>query len=205
MGQRYQRTKARLIYLGIDTDGADQLREAICKLLHLINTNGSGHPKMDRNYWNLYFDDLGWIQVYSIWSCFDSFRCLITDFQFQKPPYELSLIKYVEDYFKCSKPQDSDSSTPSCRISDRPPLYFQHSGHSRTIIGIERLKSTKVNLLLFDPPRKPSSVVKDYAAGKVNKKKDLSDATLKPFRVSIDEIAKRKEYQILRYPTCSIC
>src|SRR5436190_24149616 len=117
-------------------------------------------------------------------------RCLVLDFEFEKPPYEFSLVKYVEDYFKCSNPQTSDSSTSSCRISDRPPLYFQHSGHSRTIIGIERLKSNKINLLIFDPGRKPSSVIKDYAAGKVNKKKTLNEAILKRFRVSIDKIAK---------------
>lgn len=33
-----------------------------------------------------------------------------------------------------------------------PPLYFQHQGHSRTIVGIEILKNgSVVRLLVFDP------------------------------------------------------
>lgn len=87
--------------------------------------------------------------------------------------------------------------TPSCRISDRPPLYFQHSGHSRTIVGIEHLKSGKINFLLFDPSKSPSSKIKDMARGVVAKK-NLSPEILKPYRVSLEDLAKKKEYQILR-------
>lgn len=46
-------------------------------------------------------------------------------------------------------------------ISQRPPLYFQHDGHSRTIVGIEKRWLTRrtdtraggpvVNLVIFDP------------------------------------------------------
>ena len=35
-----------------------------------------------------------------------------------------------------------------------PPLYFQHQGHSRTIVGVEIMKSDGgggVRLLVFDP------------------------------------------------------
>lgn len=32
-----------------------------------------------------------------------------------------------------------------------PPLYFQHDGHSRTIVGYEMNSSGKMSLLLFDP------------------------------------------------------
>ena len=35
-----------------------------------------------------------------------------------------------------------------------PPLYFQHQGHSRTIVGVEVMKSDGgggVRLLVFDP------------------------------------------------------
>jgi len=34
--------------------------------------------------------------------------------------------------------------------------------------------------------------------GKAKESKNLSDNILKPFRVSLDDIAKKKEYQILR-------
>jgi len=35
------------------------------------------------------------------------------------------------------------------------PLILQHQGHSRTIIGYEVQKSGAINLLLFDPSRRP--------------------------------------------------
>jgi len=103
------------------------------------------------------------------------------------------MVRYVDEYFKLS----SIGGT-ACTISERPPLFFQHAGHSRTIVGIERLKSGKINLILFDPSKSPSTRAKEYARGKVDGKKNISDALLKPFRHCSDDLAKKKEYQILR-------
>lgn len=36
-------------------------------------------------------------------------------------------------------------------ITERMPLVLQHQGHSRTIVGFEKTKNGKINLLLFDP------------------------------------------------------
>jgi hypothetical protein len=143
---------------------------------------------------NIYTLNVSWIQVFRQHQIYP--RCLVHDFEFRKPPFSASLVKYVEEYFRLSTP-NTDGST--CSISDRPPLYFQHAGHSRTIVGIERLKSGNINLILFDPSRSPSSTVKDYARGQVKQKKNLSNNVLKPFRVSMNDISKKQEYQILRY------
>lgn len=44
------------------------------------------------------------------------------------------------------------SNGSSIHISeDKMPLYLQHQGHSRTIVGVERTKAGDLNLLLFDP------------------------------------------------------
>lgn len=51
------------------------------------------------------------------------------------------MIKWIYDHFK-------EMSTTS---SFHPPLYFQHEGHSRTVIGAERTRSGQYRLLLFDP------------------------------------------------------
>ena len=67
----------------------------------------------------------------------------------------------------------------------KPPLYFQHEGHSRTIIGIERYKPTEgtakrcaeskatcssegylYNLLLLDPSHKTRDLVAAFNTGK---------------------------------------
>ncbi|CAO3691327.1 unnamed protein product [Umbelopsis ramanniana] len=39
-------------------------------------------------------------------------------------------------------------------ITNRPPIYLQHSGHSRTVIGIEILSDGRRNLVMFDPGRR---------------------------------------------------
>ena len=128
-------------------------------------------------------------------------RCLVHDFNIRSPPYVDSLVKYVDEYFKGADSKFVQPSTSRCAVTNRAPLYLQHSGHSRSIVGIEHLTNGKINLLLFDPGRKPSAVVKNLANGKVEKIKDLSDKLLKPYRVSIEDIKKRKEYQILRCAT----
>lgn len=49
------------------------------------------------------------------------------------------LFEWVRDYFLAGT------------TSFKPPLYLQHQGHSRTIIGVEQLQSGSLQLLLFDP------------------------------------------------------
>ena len=36
-------------------------------------------------------------------------------------------------------------------VTERMPLVLQHDGHSRTIVGFEKSKNGKINLLIFDP------------------------------------------------------
>lgn len=45
-----------------------------------------------------------------------------------------------------------DSGGSPVRIAEeKMPLYLQHSGHSRTIVGVEVTRSGQMNLVLFDP------------------------------------------------------
>ncbi|XP_074650837.1 zinc finger-containing ubiquitin peptidase 1-like [Tubulanus polymorphus] len=48
------------------------------------------------------------------------------------------MFEWVRDYFKIA----SDF---------KPPLYLQHHGHSRTIIGAEQARDGSIKLLIFDP------------------------------------------------------
>jgi hypothetical protein len=45
------------------------------------------------------------------------------------------------------------------------PLVLQHAGHSRTIIGYEITTGGAVNLLLFDPARRPNTELREAALG----------------------------------------
>ncbi|XP_060067494.1 zinc finger-containing ubiquitin peptidase 1-like [Ylistrum balloti] len=67
-------------------------------------------------------------------------RCQLLDFHNPSGPQGThpKLFQWVKDYF--------------CQPSPvKLPLYLQHQGHSRTIIGVEELKDGVIRLLIFDP------------------------------------------------------
>ena len=59
------------------------------------------------------------------------------------------LLDSIEQYFSSSK--STDSRARGIMKTSRPPIFLQRPQHSVTIIGIERLKSGKRKLLVFDP------------------------------------------------------
>lgn len=76
------------------------------------------------------------------------------------------VIEWVWDYFsgdKINKPGNL-----SVILSEKAPLYFQHHGHSRTIVGIqathERIGMQRYNLLIFDPAEKTRALEKSLRA-----------------------------------------
>ncbi|BES91636.1 Peptidase family C78 [Nesidiocoris tenuis] len=74
-------------------------------------------------------------------------RCQLVDFH--RPTHangsHPELFKWVLDYF--------------LELDDfKPPLYLQHQGHSRTIIGVEQLRDGGENLLILDPSHSMSQM-----------------------------------------------
>ncbi|XP_014260932.1 zinc finger with UFM1-specific peptidase domain protein-like [Cimex lectularius] len=71
-------------------------------------------------------------------------RCQLVDFH--RPTHvsgsHPDLFRWVIDYF-------------SAFDDFKPPLYLQHQGHSRTIIGVEQLRDGTENLLILDPSHSP--------------------------------------------------
>ena len=65
------------------------------------------------------------------------------------------LIEWLTAYFHLEWPENPAA---LCKAY-LPPLYFQHDGHSRTIIGLEQVNE-KSSLLLFDPSSCGSSLHK---------------------------------------------
>jgi len=51
-----------------------------------------------------------------------------------------------------------------------PPLYLQHEGHSRTIIGVEK-RANQINLLIFDPSHFGPALLNDLRNKKLRKVK----------------------------------
>ncbi|XP_074365153.1 uncharacterized protein LOC141706240 isoform X2 [Apium graveolens] len=64
-----------------------------------------------------------------------------------------SLIDWVWNYFSDNKSIELNKN--QVIASEKPPLYFQHDGHSRTIVGIQvtlqRKGGQEYSLLIFDP------------------------------------------------------
>ncbi|CAO3697998.1 unnamed protein product [Rhizopus stolonifer] len=117
--------------------------------------------------WNEGFDPLGakqlknhlfktrkWIgttEVYTLLA-YLGIRSTIIDFH-QPGPERLhkEMFDWIQSYFT------NDIQTKKSKkvyATHRPPLYLQHQGHSRTVVGIELLKSGKRNLIIFDPGRR---------------------------------------------------
>ena len=64
-------------------------------------------------------------------------------------PITSQLVNWLTSYFRLKWPNDF-SPTPEKAEYYLPPLYFQHEGHSRTIVGLEDMNG-KTSLIIFDP------------------------------------------------------
>ncbi|KAA1105896.1 hypothetical protein PGT21_023509 [Puccinia graminis f. sp. tritici] len=105
---------------------------------------------------------IGTTEVY-VALCRLGLRCQIVDFPGPSGPngQHTKLIQWVENYFKsASNLTDNDQSSSAIEITSRFPLYFQHDGHSRTIIGIETDAKQQPQLLILDPAKKVASPLK---------------------------------------------
>lgn len=97
----------------------------------------------------------------------------------------------VEDYFIGGT---IDPSEKVCR-TPLPPLYFQHPGHSLTIIGFERRKSGTCNLLVFDPMFKPSPGIINLIGTRF--RSAAPEKLLKSYRRGEGYLGRHKCFEIL--------
>lgn len=143
---------------------------------------------------------IGTTEVYTLFT-YLGIRSTIIDFH-QPGPQKLhkDMLDWIQSYFTPTKTTDQTN----VYITDRPPLYLQHQGHSRTVVGIELLKSGKRNLILFDPGRRMLRSYRQVEEDTVTtrflakiKHKSLPSTMLRPFRVDAKTIAKHKQYSIL--------
>ncbi|KAL7646687.1 UNVERIFIED_CONTAM: hypothetical protein RMT77_001940 [Armadillidium vulgare] len=91
-----------------------------------------------------------WIGATEVFTLLSSFRirCQLIDYHRPTGPdgTHPELFRWCLEYF--SKPSEF-----------KPPIYLQHQGHSRTIIGVEQLNGESgVRLLVFDPSHSPTQM-----------------------------------------------
>ncbi|XP_057690092.1 zinc finger-containing ubiquitin peptidase 1 [Corythoichthys intestinalis] len=96
------------------------------------------------------------------------------------------LFDWVKQYF---------SQTSSSRLPPRltqtslPPLYLQHQGHSRSIVGLEQRKNGNMCLLLLDPVSSSSDILMLMS-------KNTASIAIRHFRKMPGSL-KHKQYQIV--------
>lgn len=128
---------------------------------------------------------------------------------------EAALFASVQKYFESASfdPQDK------VRCTDLPPIYFQHRGHSLTIVGLERRTSGSLKLLVFDPMfHDPEGVVRLVGRTTAAYHEGLSardadryhkvrhriihrnpDGALRLYRRGNNYLKKYREFELLRY------
>lgn len=149
---------------------------------------------------------IGTTEVYTLFT-YLGIRSTIIDFHHPGPKQlHHDLMDWIQTYFMESNVKKDKTKT--VYITNRPPLYLQHQGHSRTVVGIEVLKSGKRNLIMFDPGRRMLRSYKKPLEDSNNNKSEkwiskmkpaahFPSILLRPFRVDGKSIGKHKQYQIL--------
>ncbi|KAL5041126.1 peptidase family C78-domain-containing protein [Aspergillus fruticulosus] len=110
-------------------------------------------------------------------------------------PAHSSLLSHVAAYFRGARPLDD--TTEKVVLTDLPPIYFQHHGHSMTIVGFEIREQGSANILVFDPSFKTPSVIK-HALG-ANIKTSEPARILKGYRKGVNYLQKYGTFELLKY------
>ncbi|KAM7382363.1 hypothetical protein PAMP_002094 [Pampus punctatissimus] len=97
------------------------------------------------------------------------------------------LFDWVKQYF-CQSSRNSRL-PPRLIQTSLPPLYLQHQGHSRTIVGLEQKTNGNLCLLLLDPAASPSDTMKLLS-------RDTISSAIRHIR-KFPSSLKHKQYQVV--------
>ncbi|KAF2969839.1 hypothetical protein GQX73_g3741 [Xylaria multiplex] len=120
---------------------------------------------------------------------------------------EAALFAAVQKYFESGSFDPRDK----VRCTELPPIYFQHRGHSLTIVGLEKRASGSLKLLVFDPMfHDPEGVIR--LAGRAGSTREdrhrirhlmhrNPDGALRLYRRGNNYLKKYHEFELLRLKT----
>lgn len=125
---------------------------------------------------------------------------------------EEALLDMVERYFQTGIQNILDKDPDHHQKvwqTDLPPIYFQHAGHSMTIIGLEYDKSSGKgarNLIVFDPMFHDASNVTKYVGQEVggghyhlhNIHTLAANMALNPYRRGSKYLGRFREFEVIR-------
>ncbi|KAG8510942.1 Zinc finger-containing ubiquitin peptidase 1, partial [Galemys pyrenaicus] len=129
-----------------------------------------------------------WIGACEIYTLLTSLRvkCHIIDFHKSTGPLGTHprLFEWILNYYSSER-----EGSPKVVCTSKPPIYLQHQGHSRTIVGIEERKNRTLCLLIFDPGC-PSREMEKLL------KQDIEASNIRQLRKFVGNL-KHKQYQIV--------
>ncbi|KAK2508007.1 hypothetical protein MC885_009942 [Smutsia gigantea] len=129
-----------------------------------------------------------WIGACEVYTLLTSLRvkCHIVDFHKSTGPLGTHprLFEWILNYYSSEM-----EGSPKVVCTSKPPIYLQHQGHSRTVVGIEERKNRTLCLLIFDPGC-PSREMQKLL------KQDMEASTIKQLRKFVGNL-KHKQYQIV--------
>ena len=105
----------------------------------------------------------------------------------------MDILQSIEDYFRSGVSDDRED-RKMC-LTNLPPVYFQHLGHSMTIVGFEERVSGRCNLLVFDPMYKTSPGIKRLLGSRFQVRKP--ENLLKAYRRGPDYLKKHNNFEFL--------
>ncbi|XP_065814311.1 zinc finger-containing ubiquitin peptidase 1 [Labrus bergylta] len=131
-----------------------------------------------------------WIGATEIYSLLTSLRikARIVDFHRHTGPADTHprLFEWVKQYFSQT---GSNRLPPRLVQTSLPPLYLQHQGHSRSIVGLEQKKNGSLCLLILDPGSSVSETRKLL-------RRESVGSALRHVRKSISSL-KHRQYQVV--------
>ncbi|KAJ8130434.1 hypothetical protein O1611_g3195 [Lasiodiplodia mahajangana] len=121
---------------------------------------------------------------------------------------EAALFASVQQYFEGA----SFDPREKVRQTNLPPIYFQHRGHSLTIVGLERRVSGSLKLLVFDPMfHDPAGIIRiarrtDHHGGDSKEDRNKArtpmhrsaESALRLYRRGNNYLKKYHEFELLR-------
>ena len=105
----------------------------------------------------------------------------------------MDLLQDIENYFRSGMINDSDDQ--KICFTNLPPIYFQHLGHSLTVVGFEERVSGRCNLLVFDPMYRTSPAVKRLVGTRFRAKQP--EKLLKAYRRGPDYLKRHQNFEFL--------
>ncbi|KAH6686136.1 peptidase family C78-domain-containing protein [Plectosphaerella plurivora] len=111
---------------------------------------------------------------------------------------ETQLLRDIEEYFRSGTALLPDAEQGAKVVCTRlPPVYFQHRGHSMTIIGLEKQEDGSANLLVFDPSRDDPPALRQLV-GQIINDHGHPDQAISPYRRGHKYLSRYKEFETLR-------